>query len=59
MMKPLLLTLALMVSSTAALAAAPRELPRVLQGADITEMPTLSDPNLATEASSDTFIFGP
>ena len=53
------LTLMLVVGATAAFAKAPLEMPRVLQGADITEHPAAVDPQLAVEASSDTFVFGP
>jgi hypothetical protein len=53
------LTLLLMVGATTSFARAPQELPRVLQGADITDRPAPVDPNLATSAGTDTFVFGP
>src|SRR5262245_36039420 len=39
--------------------AAVRDLPRILQGADVTQRPSPADPTLGTEASADTFVFGP
>src|ERR1041385_6566751 len=59
MTKPLLLALALTVCSSAALAHPPTEAPRILQGADLTQMPAPVSPSLGTAASSDTFVFGP
>lgn len=53
------LTLLLAVGATVAFAKAPQEMPRVLQGADITEHQTLVDPSVEVAAGADTFVFGP